>query len=442
MKKKGYIFSLMIFLVFLAVFITVIASIKSASVAHDATYEKTAIMKASNMCRNIGLLTEYGVTCSGLNNHINSSDLPFDVTFTCGPKTYLVSTLSDRYSCGGTLSESVCGDGVINSPYEACDSVEVGSCTHGCDMSIIDGTPDCICYPVLIVTINSPSTGASYTAGSTISFTGTASGGSGGYLYSWDFGGAGSSTGQATRTPTHSYSSSGTPRVTFTVSDSVGNTGSASIDLNINPNCDGACNGVCSDSACTIAQDPDCGCVDGDGVCCASSCPTDTDCAATCDGACNGVCSDPTCTIAQDPDCGCSMTANGCCPPTCNSANDADCGSACTPRSYSRVCGNSVRQWDGSRCTISYPATEVWRYESGCCGASFVEDCATKPDYVYTRTSCSGNNLVTETCTRSYTGACSGGFCSVGSTSCIVTGSRSCNPGTCAGGSGSAYCRA
>ncbi|MFH0891526.1 MAG: hypothetical protein V1867_01965 [Candidatus Falkowbacteria bacterium] len=92
--------------------------------------------------------------------------------------------------------------------------------------------------------------------------------------------------------------------------------------------------GLCDNNCplnCTAIDDPDCsgtGCC-GDGTCgvgetyssCAGDCP--------CDNACNNVCSDPSCPIAEDPDCGCSLTANTCCPAACVYTTDSDCPNCC-----------------------------------------------------------------------------------------------------------------
>ena len=81
---------------------------------------------------------------------------------------------------------------------------------------------------------------------------------------------------------------------------------------------------------CTLAEDPDCGCLGGND-CCAPGCDftTDSDCppAPTCQT--NGLCDQncpPHCTLAEDPDCGC-WGGNDCCPTGlgCNISNDSDC---------------------------------------------------------------------------------------------------------------------
>lgn len=89
--------------------------------------------------------------------------------------------------------------------------------------------------------------------------------------------------------------------------------------------CDNSCNGVCSNTACTVADDPDCGCQDNSG-CCGMGCTVaqDNDCNTVCNAdGCNGSCPSG-CTVAEDPDCGCAG-GNGCCPQACDNSTDGDC---------------------------------------------------------------------------------------------------------------------
>ena len=53
MNKKGYIASLFVSGLFLAVFIIAITSMKSVSVMQESTYEKISIMKVTGLSRNI-----------------------------------------------------------------------------------------------------------------------------------------------------------------------------------------------------------------------------------------------------------------------------------------------------------------------------------------------------------------------------------------------------
>jgi len=141
--------------------------------------------------------------------------------------------------------------------------------------------------------------------------------------------------------------------------------------------CDGVCDGVCL-VGCTLAEDPDCGCLSGNG-CCGVGCnnAADSDCPVGCvtDGLCNGVCP-AGCTLAEDPDCGC-LDGDGCCGIGCNISNDNDCPPACVVSCSSgpgcrsvalagahvtgdECCGSGScyacdvgRTWDGSSCSIS-----------------------------------------------------------------------------------------
>lgn len=106
-------------------------------------------------------------------------------------------------------------------------------------------------------------------------------------------------------------------------------------DCTLDPACtvcvSNGCGGGCP-SGCNVAQDPDCGCLTGDGCCNGLICDnaSDADCPAICaPNGCGGGCPGG-CGPADDPDClGCSLTANGCCSAGCNIANDADCAPVC-----------------------------------------------------------------------------------------------------------------
>ncbi len=85
------------------------------------------------------------------------------------------------------------------------------------------------------------------------------------------------------------------------------------------------CNANCP-GGCTVLQDPDCGCQNGDG-CCGMGCipANDNDCGAVCvpDG-CNANCP-AGCTVAQDADFPGCQPGYGCCGIGCIPANDNDC---------------------------------------------------------------------------------------------------------------------
>jgi hypothetical protein len=131
------------------------------------------------------------------------------------------------------------------------------------------------------------------------------------------------------------------------------------------------CNGNCP-SGCSVSQDPDCGCSNGDGCCglgCTSS--NDNDCAVSCvPNGCNGNCP-AGCTVSQDPDCGCS-NGNGCCGIGCTSSNDNDCAPVCTPDGCNGNCP--------SGCSVSQDPDCGCSNGDGCCGlgctSSNDNDCA------------------------------------------------------------------
>ncbi|MEA3449535.1 MAG: MopE-related protein [Patescibacteria group bacterium] len=109
--------------------------------------------------------------------------------------------------------------------------------------------------------------------------------------------------------------------------------------------CDGVCNTFCSNPACTVIQDPDCGCQNGDG-CCGNGCvfADDDDCTAPCsDFICDGTCGD-NCTEAEDPDCGCGDDG-ACCGEGCTFPTDPDCPQVCVDND-----GDGVDGYDAINC--------------------------------------------------------------------------------------------
>ncbi|MBU1045540.1 hypothetical protein KJ616_00235 [Patescibacteria group bacterium] len=151
-----------------------------------------------------------------------------------------------------------------------------------------------------------------------------------------------SASGRCSYSFSHSYSSSGDKTVLFSCNPGTWAPPIAPLSVTISievsglapePACDGVCNGECEES-CNgdISQDPDCGCLGGDGICCWLSCDftTDSDCPPPqlctpiqCDKICQ-----PNCDVSQDSDCGC-LGGNNCCPTElgCNFSNDSDCPS-------------------------------------------------------------------------------------------------------------------
>ncbi len=124
------------------------------------------------------------------------------------------------------------------------DGCGVGSCSTtemhqtcrptGCSGGVCTGgetqcVPDSSCVTSLTATIDSPNDGSTYHTGDSISFQGSASGGSGPYTYSWDFGNGDTDSGSSV---TYSYSSTGDYTVTLTVNDNT-DTATDSIDIHI-----------------------------------------------------------------------------------------------------------------------------------------------------------------------------------------------------------------
>jgi hypothetical protein len=105
MNRKGYVFSLFVFLIFLTVFIAVITNSKAASMMQESAYEKIAMMKASNLARNIADThpKEYAGSCNRLQLP-GSISLPVTITVTPSPHcTISLKALSGSYSLDMTV---------------------------------------------------------------------------------------------------------------------------------------------------------------------------------------------------------------------------------------------------------------------------------------------------------------------------------------------------
>ncbi len=122
-----------------------------------------------------------------------------------------------------------CGAGscLTTEMYQTCGPTGCsgGVCTEGETQCVLD--PDC--GTPLVASIDSPADGSTYYTGDSISFQGSASGGSGPYTYSWDFGNGDTDSGSSV---TYSYSSTGDYTVTLTVNDNT-DTATDSIDIHI-----------------------------------------------------------------------------------------------------------------------------------------------------------------------------------------------------------------
>lgn len=111
MKQKGYVYGLLVFLIFVAVFIKAITNMKSVSVMQASNYDRITMMKISHMAKNLQTiwpsinptLPDAQARCTYLENKIRSySDkLPFEVSVDCplnGPKYVMVRAKSGRYN--------------------------------------------------------------------------------------------------------------------------------------------------------------------------------------------------------------------------------------------------------------------------------------------------------------------------------------------------------
>jgi len=149
MKQKGYVFSLFVFMIFVAVFVMAVTYTKSISFAQDSSYREITMMKISNFARNLEDLKWYvgppgppadnQAHCVRLRNELKSLTLPFHVVLDCETGTpphvtkISVSSPSCDYiygfvpaTCGGSL---ICGD----------PGYSGGQCNFG-----VSGEDDCL----------------------------------------------------------------------------------------------------------------------------------------------------------------------------------------------------------------------------------------------------------------------------------------------------------
>jgi len=109
MNRKGYIYSLFVFLIFLSVFLVVITNIKSVTMMQESNYDKITVLKASGVARNLEIILGEaegtpGFICADFENEIDdaSDGMPFNVELDCSksPVGLSVSTLSCDYIYG------------------------------------------------------------------------------------------------------------------------------------------------------------------------------------------------------------------------------------------------------------------------------------------------------------------------------------------------------
>ena len=160
------------------------------------------------------------------------------------------------------------------------------------------------------------------------------------------------------------------------------------------------CNGICPENCYTPFDDPDCGCVNDDGICCSHSCNSgnDNDCiSCTADGdpcltgsqCCNGVCVSGICgPCISGTNCGspCSSgaynfndgthTCEGSTNNACNvllgeGQGDCDCDENCQAGMYCEELGAVDRccpvgtNWDGASCVGGGGLVAYWKFDEG-----------------------------------------------------------------------------
>lgn len=97
MKRKGYIFSLFVFFMFVSVFIVAATHAKSVSVLEESNYDRVSLMKASNVIRNLRNAVDYGTLCAvgvdasgspvasetGAVRTVEDAGMPFEIDVGC-----------------------------------------------------------------------------------------------------------------------------------------------------------------------------------------------------------------------------------------------------------------------------------------------------------------------------------------------------------------------
>ena len=159
-----------------------------------------------------------------------------------GDPFFTAVALRALHALGAGQSAPVCGDGIVNSPTEACDGADLagktceslgrGSGTLRCGATCIFDTSGC-------TTPGSPPT-ANFTAspsvgivGQAVQFTDSSTDPDDAVVaWAWEFGDGATSN---TRNPTHTYTTAGTYTVTLTVTDAGGHSDAFSLALTVNP---------------------------------------------------------------------------------------------------------------------------------------------------------------------------------------------------------------
>ncbi len=94
-SRKGYVFSLFVFLIMAGAFVIAITNMKSVSVLQDSNYERITIMKASNLAKNIAGAVDSG-NCPQAQSLIsaNAAEWPFAVDLNCDDSIVTVTSKS------------------------------------------------------------------------------------------------------------------------------------------------------------------------------------------------------------------------------------------------------------------------------------------------------------------------------------------------------------
>ena len=98
MRRKGYIYSLFVFLIFISVFLIAITNVKSVSVMQESNYDKITIMKISNVARNVVEISSSVSDCNELKSELESANLPFDLDVECLNSRVTLTSKSGDYT--------------------------------------------------------------------------------------------------------------------------------------------------------------------------------------------------------------------------------------------------------------------------------------------------------------------------------------------------------